>query len=383
MKPNAPTLLVLNPGSSTLKHAYYVGATCVDSGSVDWLASMDHGNGPTAGPIDYATTVQQLAEIAPHPIDAVAYRVVHGGTEFRSPTVLDDAAIERIAATVDLAPLHQPPALATMRAARAKLPAALHVACFDTAFHATMPEAEKRFAIPDAYFAEGIQRYGFHGLSYESIAHSLPSHSLLAARGRTIVCHLGNGASLCGMLGLESRTTTMGFTPLDGLIMGTRCGRIDAGIVFHWLRQGKSASEIEMMLTKASGLLGISTHSSDMRHIVESRTEDPKCELALEMFCRSAAKEIASAAVVLGGVDAIVFTAGIGENSPLVRSRIIQALGWMGATLHEDANLANATMLHAPHSRIEILRIETDEQSVLARHALRCLDAVRDVEEPS
>lgn len=175
----------------------------------------------------------------------------------------------------------------------------------------------------------------------------------------------------------------MGFTPLDGLIMGTRCGRIDAGIVFHWLRQGKSASEIEKMLTKASGLLGISTHSSDMRHIVEGRAEDPKCELALELFCRSVAKEIASAAVVLGGVDAIVFTAGIGENSPIVRSRIVQGLGWMGASLHEDANLANATMLHTPHSRIEILRIETDEQSVLARHALRCLDVVRGIEVPS
>jgi acetate kinase len=375
MQSSQPFLLVLNPGSSTLKHAFYRGSERIDSGSIEWLASMDDHAGSSMGPVDVDATVQQLVSVASEPLAAIAYRVVHGGMEFHAPTVVSADMLERLEKTIDLAPLHQPPAIATMRAGLNHLPSALHVACFDTSFHATLPETERRFAIPSIHDRNGIRRYGFHGLSYESIAARLNEYSTVAARGRTVVCHLGNGASLCGMVNGQSQFTTMGLTPLDGLIMGTRCGRIDVGVVFHWLRQGFNVDQIERILTKESGLLGLSEFTSDMRPIVEEADADPSSALALTMFCRSVAKEITSAATAIGGIDAIVFTAGIGENSHEVRARVVQDLRWMGARMHEDANLANASMLHSPDSTIEILRIETDEQGVLARHARELLSS--------
>lgn len=392
MAKDSPIVLVLNPGSSTLKYAIYqhrersgleqriaetlewqsradgsaddsINAQCVDQTIAELISNQQ--------PRDGKTSVEGLA------IDVVAIRVVHGGSMFTKPTRVSQEMLRKLQGTIDLAPLHQPPAIATMQSALRAIPDALHVACFDTAFHATLPEVERRFAIPETQYRNGIRRYGFHGLSYESIAQSLPSVSDRAAVGKTVVCHLGNGASLCGMLALESRTTTMGFTPLDGLIMGTRSGRIDPGVLIHWMRQSMDPTQIETLLTKESGLLGLSGTSSDMRRIVEKLTDDERCELAFDMFCRSVAKEIVSAATSLGGLDAIVFTAGIGEHSSLARSRITQCLEWIGAKIDESLNDQNSVRLHRPESAIEILCIPTDEQKILAENGLRMLHIYR------
>ena len=396
MAKESPVVLVLNPGSSTLKYAMYrhrassgleqlvaetmewqlrthgtaddsIDTQCVDRTIAGLIANQHPGNS-----LDNRKPV--LRELG---IDVVATRVVHGGGLFTKPTRVSSEMLRELEGTIHLAPLHQPPAIATMRGAMAAIPEALHVACFDTAFHATLPEVERRFAIPEAQYRNGVRRYGFHGLSYESIAQCLPGISSRGASGRTVVCHLGNGASVCGMLALESRTTTMGFTPLDGLIMGTRSGRIDPGILIHWMRQSMGPEQIETLLTKESGLLGLSGTSSDMRRIVDALSTDERCELALDMFCRSVAKEIAGAATALGGIDAIVFTAGIGEHCAIARSRIVGYLGWIGAKIDESLNDQNSVRLHRPESTIEILCIPTDEQKILAENGLRLLQTMR------
>lgn len=388
MAQDSPVVLVLNPGSSTLKYAIYqyrerAGLEQRIAETLEWQL---RGQGSEDDSINAQRVDQTIADLIANQqprngkagiegldIDVVATRVVHGGSMFTKPTRVSQEMLRALRGTIHLAPLHQPPAIATMQSAMRAIPEALHVACFDTAFHATLPEVERRFAIPETQYRNGIRRYGFHGLSYESIAQSLPSLSDRAAVGKTVVCHLGNGASLCGMLALESRTTTMGFTPLDGLIMGTRSGRIDPGVLIHWMRQSMDPSQIENLLTKESGLLGLSGTSSDMRQVVEKLTDDERCELAFDMFCRSVAKEIVSAATSLGGLDAIVFTAGIGEHSSLARSRITQYLGWIGARIDESLNEQHLVRMHHTKSTVEILCIPTDEQKILAENGLRML----------
>jgi acetate kinase len=359
-----PEILVINPGSSSLKAARYTG-----------LERIDSSNQPLSGGwrSEIASAVARLISESAVAIDAVAYRVVHGGDRYCRPTPVDGSVLEALEATVPLAPLHQPPALEAMRAGLEAAPNALHVACFDTAFHATLLESEKRFAIPTEFHRAGLRRYGFHGLSYESIAQSLPEVSGRAARGRTVVCHLGNGSSLCGMVDRVSRTTSMGFTPLDGLIMGTRCGRIDAGILIHWMRQGMGADEVEAILTQRSGLLGLSERTGDMRVLEQQAPRDIHCEQALDQYCLCVAREIASAATVLGGLDAIVFTAGIGENSQEVRARVAAHLSWLGARLAEGPQGESGPRLHASDSRVEILCIPTDEQRIISQHTWELL----------
>ncbi len=360
-----PSLLVLNPGSSTLKFGCYRALECIDHGTIEWRATSDRE--------ENQRTVRGLISRFKDPFDGVVFRVVHGGMEFVAPTVIDESVLDRLEKTVALAPLHQPPALAAMRAAKLEMPRVLQIACFDTAFHATLPEEEKRLPIPNEWYDQGVRRYGFHGLSYESIAGSLPNISQRAAMGRTVVCHLGNGCSLCGMRACQSSVTSMSFTPLDGIIMGTRSGRIDAGVPLHWMRMGWDADRIERLLTKESGLLGLSERFSDMRPLLEARREDPKCDRAIAMFCRSVAREIASAATALGGLDAIVFTAGIGEHCPSVRAEILDHLSWMGVRMDAQANEDQQTFLHAKDSSVEVMQIGTDEQTVLAKHGLAML----------
>jgi acetate kinase len=355
----SPFLLVLNAGSSTLKHACYKGTQCINQGTIE------------CGEADYLSAIGRL--LSGSQWSAVAFRVVHGGNALTAPTRVTDSVIETLEKTIPLAPLHQPPALSAIRTVGALLPSTPRIACFDTAFHATLPEHEQRFAIPDRYFQAGIRRYGFHGLSYESIASQLPELSERAARGKTIVCHLGNGASLCGMDACTSRYTSMGLTPIDGLIMGTRCGRIDVGVAIHWLREGMTAQRIETIVTKESGLAALSEGTSDMRTLVERAPHDPRCELAIEMFCRSVAKEISAAATAIGGLDCLVFTAGIGENSYLVRRKVVAALAWLGGEIDDEANERRETRCHTVSSRFEILRVSTDEQQVIAGHAIRLL----------
>jgi acetate kinase len=355
----SPRVLVLNAGSSTLKHAGYRGADCTSEGTIE------------CGHAEYATVIGRLLEEAPW--DALAFRVVHGGVGLTAPVLVTDSVVETLEGTIPLAPLHQPPVLSAIRTVGSLKPGIPRFACFDTAFHATLPEQEQRFAIPDRYFQAGIRRYGFHGLSYESIASQLPDLSPRGSDGRTVVCHLGNGASLCGMDRRVSRYTTMGMTPIDGLIMGTRCGRLDVGIAFHWLRDGIPPQEIERLLTEESGLAALSGGISDMRTLVDRAAVDSRCGLAIDMFCRSVAKEVSAAATAIGGLDCLVFTAGIGENSWVVRQRVVDELVWLGGSLDSAANQGQATCLHSASSAFEILRIATDEQRIIAGHALRLL----------
>lgn len=354
-----PFILVLNAGSSTLKHAGYHGIQCMSQGTIECCEA------------DYPSAIGRLLNDAAW--NAVAFRVVHGGNDLTTPAIVNDAVIKTLERTITLAPLHQPPALSAIRTVGSLLPATPRIACFDTAFHATLPEVEQRFAIPDRYFQAGIRRYGFHGLSYESIALQLPRISERAARGKTIVCHLGNGASLCGLDHCISRYTTMGLTPIDGLIMGTRSGRIDIGVAIHWMREGMDAQQIEKILTKESGLAALSNGTSDMRTLVERADADPRCLLAIDMFSRSIAKEVAAAATAIGGLDCLVFTAGIGENSAVVRQKVVAELAWLHGAIDPQANQRQQTRLSTTSSSFEILRIATDEQQIIAGHALRLM----------
>ena len=265
-------------------------------------------------------------------LTAVGHRVVHGGTEFAGPALVDDEVLARLQTLVPLAPLHQPHNLRPIRLLRELDPRHPQVACFDTAFHRTLPPVAARFAIPEELFTAGVRRYGFHGLSYEHVAAALPSLDERAARGRTVAMHLGNGASMCALAGGRSVATTMGFSVLDGLVMGTRCGALDPGVVL-WLasERGLAPAAIEELLYDRSGLLGVSGQSSDMRALLAS--PDPRAQLAVDLFVYRISRELGSLAAALGGLDAIVFTGGIGENAAPIRERVCAAAAWLGVEL--------------------------------------------------
>ena len=274
--------------------------------------------------------------------------------------------LEALRALIPLDPLHLPHNLAPIRALTAARPELTQVACFDTAFHHTMPTEASRFALPRALTAAGVRRYGFHGLSYEFIVEQLKLHASALARGRVIAAHLGAGASLCALQGGVSIATTMSFSVLDGLVMATRCGAIDPGVLLYLARQGKSLEEIEDLLYRQSGLLGVSGISGDMRVLIAS--EDPHAREALDLFSYRIAFEIAGLAGALGGLDGLVFTAGIGERAPTIRSEICARLAWLGVRLDAAANAANAACISAPDSKIEVHVIATDEEATIARH---------------
>ena len=307
---------------------------------------------------------------------AIGHRVVHGGTEFAAPCLVDDKVLEELDALSPLAPLHQPHNLAAIRAVSALQPELLQVACFDTAFHHDKPEITSRLAIPRALHDQGIRRYGFHGLSYEYIARRLQEIDPGLAKGRVIAAHLGNGASLCAMLDGKSIDTTMGFTALDGLMMGTRCGALDPGVVLHLQTQlGMSAAEVEDMLYRQSGLLGVSGISSDMRTL--SETAAPEADQAISLFAWRAAREAGALATGLEGLDGIVFTAGIGENHANVRARICRKLAWLGVDIDEDANSRNADMISSAASKVKVRVIPTDEERMIALHTISTIRGIR------
>jgi acetate kinase len=305
-------------------------------------------------------------------VAAVGHRVVHGAERYAAPAVLDAAAIETLAGFIPLAPLHQPHNLAGIRALRALLPGVPQIACFDTAFHQTQPAIARRFALPRALSESGIKRYGFHGLSYEYIAHVLPQHLGARAGGRVVVAHLGNGASMCAMEGRRSVATTMGFTALDGLMMGTRCGNIDPGVLLHLMEfHHMDAAQIEKLLYKESGLLGVSGLSQDMRALLAS--DAPAAAEAVELFCYRVARELGSLAAALGGLDALVFTAGIGEHAAPVRERICRQAEWLGVRLDAAANERNAVHISAAGSAVDVLVLPTNEEWMIARHVTALL----------
>jgi acetate kinase len=299
---------------------------------------------------------------------AAGHRVVHGGLEFSAPVRVNAPVLDALERLVPLAPLHQPHNLATIRAVAARAPELAQVACFDTAFHTAQPPLAQAFALPRRLTEEaGIRRYGFHGLSYEYIAHLLPSIDMRAAAGRTVVAHLGNGASMCALLAGKSTASTMGFTALDGLPMGTRCGAIDPGVLLHLLdHHGMDARGLEKLLYHESGLLGVSGISSDMRALLASG--DAHAAEAVDLFVYRIVRELGSLAAALGGLDALVFTAGIGENAPLIRARVCRAAAWLGIELDESANARGASCISRAGSPASAWVLPTNEELMIALH---------------
>ena len=303
---------------------------------------------------------------------AAGHRVVHGGTRYSAPVLLTPEVMAELESFVPLAPLHQPHNLAAIRALGEAHPELPQVACFDTAFHRGQPWQSQTFAIPRELTDEGVRRYGFHGLSYEYIARRLPELAPNLADARVVVAHLGSGASMCAIHGGKSVDSTMGFTALDGLPMGTRCGNIDPGVLIYLMRQkGMDADAIEKLLYNKSGLLGVSGVSNDMRALLEGA--DPHAAEAVELFCFRIAKETGALSASMGGIDALVFTAGIGERSAPVRQRVGDKLAWLGVEIDPAANEANRATISTPGSRIPVYVIPTDEERMIALHTQEVL----------
>ncbi|HEX2454658.1 MAG TPA: acetate/propionate family kinase [Vicinamibacterales bacterium] len=305
----------------------------------------------------------------------VGHRVVHGGARYARPTIVTPQVLEDLRALVPLAPLHQPYNLAAIEAVAERLPGVPQVACFDTSFHRGQPAVAEVVPLPRDICAAGVQRYGFHGLSYEYIASVLPDVAPEIAGGRVIVAHLGSGASLCAMKNGKSVDSTLGFTALDGLCMGTRPGAVDPGVILYLFQTlGLSPKDVETILYKKSGLLGISGISNDMRDLLGS--SEPAARLAVDYFVYRAAKEIGALAAVLGGIDGLVFTAGIGENSPDIRSRICHASAWLGLELDDEANGKRGPRISRAGSRVSAWVIPTNEELIIARHTALLLGLI-------
>ncbi|HEY1435967.1 MAG TPA: acetate/propionate family kinase [Casimicrobiaceae bacterium] len=297
----------------------------------------------------------------------VGHRVVHGGTEHAQPVRVDAKLLSALEKYVPLAPLHQPHNLSAIRLLLERRPELVQVACFDTAFHRAQPPVAQLFALPKWLTERGVRRYGFHGLSYEYIAQALPKYDAAAARGKAIVLHLGNGASMCAMAGGRSVESTMGFTAVDGLPMGTRCGNLDPGVMLYLMDELKMDSRaIEKLVYQQAGLLGVSGISSDMRTLEAS--VEPDAKTAIELFAYRIGRELGALASALGGVDAIVFTAGIGENSRSLRERVCKDAAWLGIELDKAANQANGPRISTPASRVAAWVIPTNEELMIARH---------------
>ncbi len=314
--------------------------------------------------------------VHPNVLRAVGHRVVHGGRQFDRPVLVTDEITQSLEALTPLAPLHQPHNISPIRAMAAARPGLPQVACFDTAFHHGMPTVATRLALPRTFEAEGVRRYGFHGISYEFIARRLREIAPHLAAGRTIVAHLGNGASLCAMQAGRSIDTTMGFTALDGLVMGTRCGTIDPGAVLYLIEQrGMSAKDVETMLYSRSGLLGVSGVSNDVRELLNS--DDPHAREAIELFVFRLAREAGGLASSLGGLDGLVFTAGIGEHAAPVRHAVCDRLSWLGLRLDAAANNRGDMVISAADSRVEVHVVPTDEEQMIALHTVETVSGVR------
>ena len=394
-------LLVINSGSSSVKFAVYdtqgaqglvpdAGLERLAHGRIEGIGAQprlrvwDASGGvredrrirvsadPVQGPEEaFEQLLDWLGQhAAGRTLGAVGHRVVHGGADFARPARVTPEVLARLDALRALAPLHQPHNLSAIRALAALLPGLAQVACFDTEFHTAQPWVAQAFALPRHITDAGVKRYGFHGLSYEFIASALPDHLGPLAEARVVVAHLGNGASLCAMQGRRSVATTMGFTALDGLVMGTRCGSLDPGVVLHLVKGlGLDAPAVEKMLYEQSGLLGVSGLSGDMRTLEASAA--PEARDAIDLYAYRIRQHLGSLVACLGGLDALVFTAGIGENSASLRQRVCQDAAWLGVALDEDENLApggGARCIGRPGSRVAVWVVPTNEELMIARH---------------
>lgn len=393
-------ILTLNAGSSSIKFALYplrtngLGADPVLSGQIDGIGATPHikakdGSGLQLDNVDIALTGDAEAQhhaalefligwLHAHEggwkIVAVGHRVVHGGERYARPMKLDSHIIEHLTRLIPLAPLHQPHNLDGVNALTALMPGIPQIACFDTAFHRTQPPVAQMFGLPRAISGEGVKRYGFHGLSYEFIARVLPQHSP-RANGRVVVAHLGNGASMCAINEGRSVSSTMGFTAVDGLMMGTRTGNLDPGVMLYLMEtKGMDAKALTKLLYKESGLLGVSGISQDMRTLLAS--DKPEAKEAVDLFCYRIVRELGSLAASLGGIDALVFTGGIGEHAAEVRRRVCEQVGWLGIDIDASANAASADgalRISAPRSTVDVLVIPTNEEWMIAHHSATLL----------
>ena len=390
-------LLVLNAGSSSLKFSVFLNGDppqplirgMLDGllthprfiarsagavvGEKEWEAGTQLGHQDA---IEFLFSWGRSGVLGGHRIVAVGHRVVHGGMKFSAPEMLDAETLAELEALVPLAPLHQPHNVAAIKAVTQMEPRLPQVACFDTAFHSTQPKVAQAFALPRRYGEEGVRRYGFHGLSYEYITSVLSSIDPRAANGRAIIAHLGNGASMCAMESCKSVATTMSFTALDGLVMGTRCGAIDPGVLLYLIdRHGMNARALEQLLYEQSGLLGVSGITSDMRALLGS--SDSRASEALDLFVYRISRELGSLAAALGGLDALVLTGGIGENAVSIRARVCRDANWLGLELDEEANAKGGPCISRKGSRVSAWVIPTNEELMIALHTRRVLGSAR------
>jgi acetate kinase len=397
----ADLILVVNSGSSSIKFSAYAAMdgeepALLFKGQVEGVGLAPHMTAkdakgatiaekhwPSGAKADHEEVLDSLiswtgTRLGGRKAAAVGHRVVHGGTAFAGPTLIDGAVLVKLESLCPLAPLHQPHNLAAIRAIAALAPSLPQVACFDTSFHHDQPPVAQRFALPRELHEAGIRRYGFHGLSYEYIASALRERAPAIASGRVVAAHLGAGASLCAMRDGKSIDTTMGFTALDGLPMGTRCGALDPGVILYLLRErGMDPDGIEDLLYHRSGLLGVSAISSDMRELLGAR--DHRAEEAVELFVYRVARELGALAASLGGLDGLVFTGGIGEHSPEIRRRVCDRSRWLGIVLDPDANEGGGLRISTPQSRVSVWMIPTDEERTIARQTIVVLRAGHDM----
>ncbi|HMG32901.1 MAG TPA: acetate/propionate family kinase [Blastocatellia bacterium] len=388
-------IAVVNAGSSSIKFSLFVTGsndlTLELHGQIEGVYTTPHfiakrHDGTTAaekswpeglklghdGALDYLIAYLR-SELAHEHLTGVGHRIVHGGLDFKGPVRIDARAVKGIEKLVPLAPLHQPHNLAPIRRLLDRAPNLPQVACFDTSFHATNPDLAQRFALPEQFHQAGVRRYGFHGLSCEYIASVLPEFDSQAASGKTIILHLGNGASMCAIEGGRSVTSTMGFTAVEGLPMGTRSGSLDPGVTLHLMdHHGMDARAIEKLLYNESGMLGVSGISSDMRTLLAS--SDPRAKLAIDLYCYRIRRELGSLVAALGGLDAIVFTGGIGENAAAIRERVCRDAAWLGVEFDPDANAAGGPRISVPGARVSAWRIPTNEELMIASHTQRLIN---------
>ncbi|MFZ9314094.1 MAG: acetate/propionate family kinase [Burkholderiaceae bacterium] len=368
--------LSVNIGSSSLKYALYA----IAAGRLDPIARL-RGSYERLDAAGQAAALRDLTDrlaaqsVRPDNLAFVAHRIVHGGRLYRRATELTDSVLSVLAEFDSLAPLHQPFNLQGVVACQTAFPGVPQIGCFDTAFHADLPETETRFALPGRFYDQGIQRYGFHGLSYQYLVRRLAESTPRAAQ-RMLMAHLGSGASLCAAVAGRSRATTMGFSALDGLMMGTRSGAVDPGVLLYWMAEGRTVQEITQILYKESGLLGVSAISSDIRILRASA--DPAAQRAIDLFTHRVVREAGGLVALLGGLDVLAFTGGIGEHDALLRAEVCSRLGFLGITLDTAANASVAqeikgggpVAIHASGSPVEVWVVATDEGRVAAEEAL-------------
>jgi acetate kinase len=390
----ADAILVLNAGSSSLKFSVFLEgeppqplvrgqleglftaprfvardeAGCL-AGEREWPAGTKLGH---EGAIEFLFEWGRQGALRGNKIVAAGHRVAHGGLKFTQPVRIDGEVLAALEKLVPLVPLHQPHNLAAIKVVANRAPELPQVACFDTSFHRTQPAVAQAFALPRRFASEGVYRYGFHGLSYEYIASVLPDIDRRAAEGRTIVAHLGNGASMCAMKNRHSVATTMGFSSIEGLPMGTRCGSLDPGVLLYLMdRHNMDARALETLLYKESGLLGVSGVSSDVRTLLAS--PDSRAAEALDLFGYRIGRELGSLAAALGGLDALVFTGGIGENAVAIRGRVCRDAAWLGVQLDESANNSGGPRISSQDSRVSAWVVPTNEELMIAQHTRRVL----------